>query len=189
MTPTFRTSQPVSAADPSKPHMILVGLPGSGKSTVGPAVAKCLTRSFLDLDREIERRCGQTVAEIFAEMGEAHFRTLERQLTEELREVGNMILAPGGGWVTNAEVVRLIRPPGQLVYLRVTPETALRRLGQMRATRPLLTRPDPLAQLRRLLAERRGAYEAADHVVDTELLDLQRVIDKVADLAAGRRGG
>ena len=183
MSPTFRTSQPVSAADPRKPHTILVGLPGAGKSTVGRAVAERLLRSFLDFDKEIERRELLSISEIFASKGEPYFRKLERTLTEELREVGNMILSPGGGWVTNPEVVRMLRPPGQLIYLKVHPETALKRLGSRRMTRPLLTRPDPVGELKRLLAERREAYEAADHIIDTERIDSQRVIDQVAEMA------
>jgi len=187
MTATFRTSNPVSAADPRRPHLVLVGLPGSGKSTVGRAVAERLGRSFLDFDLEIERREGKTIAEIFGEKGEGHFRELERLLTEELRLMGNMVLAPGGGWVTNAEVVRLLRPPSRLIYLRVRPETALKRLGSERTTRPLLMRPDPLGELRRLLDMRKAAYEAADHVIEAELLGVEEVIKRVSSLATGAR--
>ncbi len=183
MTPTFRTSNPVSAADPSLPHIILVGLPGSGKTTVGQAVAKQLNRTFLDLDMEIERREGRSISQIFGEKGEGYFRQKEREVTEELTLVGNMIVAPGGGWIANPENVNLVRPPAKLVYLRVTPATALKRLGPTRMMRPLLTRPDPLGELTRLLDARKAAYEAADHVVSTELFDLQRVIEKVVDIA------
>ena len=187
MTATFRTSNPVSVADPSRPHLILIGLPGCGKSTVGKAVAERLGRSFLDFDQEIERRQGKTVAEIFGEKGEGHFRELEKLLTEELRQMGNMILAPGGGWVTNAEVVRLLRPPSRLVYLRVRPETAFKRLGSERTTRPLLMRPDPLGEIRRLLQARQKAYESADHVIEAELLAVEEVIKRVSALAQGAR--
>ena len=117
MTATFRTSSPVSVADSTRPHLVLIGLPGCGKSTVGRVVAERLGRSFLDFDLEIERREGKSIADIFGEKGEGHFRELERQLTEELRLMGNMILAPGGGWVVNPEVIRLLRPPSRLVYL------------------------------------------------------------------------
>ena len=187
MTATFRTSNPVSVADPGRPHLILVGLPGAGKSTIGRVVAERLNRSFLDFDLEIERRQGKSIADIFGEKGEGHFRELERALTEELRLMGNMILAPGGGWVSNAEVVRLLRPPSKLIYLRVRPETALKRLGSERSTRPLLMRPDPLGELRRLLAARKTAYEAADHVIEAELLDVEEVIKRVSSLALGAR--
>ena len=97
MTATFRTSQTVSALDPSKPHIILVGLPGAGKSTVGALLGAKLGRTFLDFDAEIERREGMTIAQIFGERGEGSFRELERKLTAELKDLGNMVLAPGGG--------------------------------------------------------------------------------------------
>jgi len=184
MKPTFRTSQPGSAADPAKPHVILVGLPGSGKSTVGHEVASQTGRTFLDLDQEIERREGRSITQIFGENGELYFRKRERQLTEELALVGNMIVAPGGGWMTVPQVVALVRPPSRIVYLKVRPETALKRLGPMRLARPLLSRPDPLGELKRLFDERRPSYEAADHVVDTELYNLQRVIEMVIQLAS-----
>jgi len=187
MTATFRTSNPVSVADSRRPHLVLVGLPGAGKSTVGRVVAERLGRTFLDFDLEIERRQGKTIAEIFGEKGEGHFRELERALTEELRLMGNMILAPGGGWVSNPDVMRLIRPPAQLIYLRVRPETALKRLGSERSTRPLLMRPDPLGELRRLLNSRKAAYESADHVIEAELLDVEEVIKRVSSLARGTR--
>lgn len=184
MSPTFRTSQPGSAADPSKPHLILVGLPGAGKTTVGEAVARVTGRNFLDIDLEIERREGLPISQIFGEKGEAYFRKREREITEELTLVGNMIVSPGGGWIMHPDVVRLVRPPSKLVYLRVTPETALRRLGPSRMTRPLLSRPKPLDELKRLLSARKAAYETADYVVSTELYDLQRVIEKVTELAS-----
>ena len=185
--PTFRTSQPGSVADPSRPHLILVGLPGSGKSTVGHAVAERLARSFIDLDLEIERREGRSVAELFAEKGEPYFRAKERELTQELALVGNMIVAPGGGWITNAEVVAIVRPPSRLVYLKVRPQVAIKRLGPAQAARPLLQRPDPLGELKRLMEARQQAYEGSDYVVDTELFALQKVIDKVSELASALR--
>ena len=187
MTATFRTSNPVSVADPRMPHIVLVGLPGAGKSTVGRGVAERLGRSFLDFDLEIERREGKTIAEIFGEKGEGYFRELERALTEELRLVGNMILAPGGGWVGSDGVVALLRPPARIVYLRVRPETALNRLGSDRSSRPLLMRPDPLGELRRLLELRKPHYERADHVIESELLDVEEVIKRVAALALQAR--
>jgi shikimate kinase len=162
-------------------------LPGAGKSTIGRAVAERLSRTFLDFDQEIERREGKSIVEIFGEKGEGHFRGLERALTEELRLSGDMVLAPGGGWVTSPEVVALLRPPARLIYLRVRPETALKRLGGDRSTRPLLMRPDPVGELRRLLAERKAAYESADHVIEAELLGVEEVIKRVSSLALGSR--
>jgi shikimate kinase len=189
MTDSFRTSQGVFATDPRTPHLILVGLPGSGKSTVGAEAADRLRRMFLDFDREIERRESMTISAMFAERGEHYFRQRERMLTEELSQVGSMILAPGGGWITNPDVVALLRPPSRIIYLKVRPETALRRLGPEQASRPLLVRPDPLGELRRLLETRAALYESADFTIDTERVDVKRVVDEVAKLAAPSRHG
>ena len=185
---TFRTSQPGSAADPSVPHLILVGLPGAGKSTVGSALARELGRTFLDFDTEIARREGMTIAEIFATRGEPTFRQLEHGLTEELKDTGGMVLAPGGGWVKDPVNMALLRPPSRIIMLAASPETALARMGADRESRPLMDRPDPLATIRELAESRRQAYESADAVVDTEVLDLQGVIARVVELARGDRG-
>lgn len=185
MTGTFRTSQAVSALDPSEPHLVLVGLPGSGKSTVGALLSEQLHRTFLDFDAEIERREGASISAIFAERGEQAFRALELKLTEELRALGNMVLAPGGGWVGNAGAVALLRPPARLIYLRVRPETALRRLGTAVSGRPLLSRPDPLAELQRLLEVRRAEYQAADLEIGAELLTPQQVTDEIVRAFGG----
>jgi len=160
-------------------------LPGSGKSTAGRAAAAALRRTFLDLDAEIERRRAISIAEIFASKGEPYFRGLERALTEELRLVGNMVLAPGGGWIANPGCLELLRPPGVLVYLKVRPEIALARLGKEAVRRPLLMRPDPLGELRRLLQEREPLYLQANHTVSTEMMSLQQVIDAIVALATG----
>jgi shikimate kinase len=179
MTDTFRTSKSIGAVDPGKPHHILVGLPGAGKSTVGAIVAEKLGRTFLDFDVEIERREGMPLPQIFGERGEAGFRQLERKITEELKDFGNMILAPGGGWITDQEGVALLRPPGKLIYLRVKPETALKRLAGAVGGRPLLNRPDPLGELTKLFEARRMAYQAADIEIGTEMVTPQQVADQV----------
>jgi shikimate kinase len=179
MTASFRTSRTLGSIDPSKPHIVLVGLPGAGKSTVGLLLAEKLNKTFLDFDAEIERREGTTIGQIFAERGEPAFREMERKLTEELRELGNMVLAPGGGWIANVDVVSLLRPPAKLVYLRVKPETALRRLAAEAGSRPLLNRPDPLGEMNSLFQARREAYQSADLEVGTELYAPQQVVDLI----------
>jgi shikimate kinase len=182
MRDTFRTSTTVSALDPAEPHLVLVGLPGSGKSTVGAMLAERLRRTFLDFDVEIERREGASVASIFAERGEGAFRALELKLTEELRDIGNMVVAPGGGWVANPGAMALVRPPARLIYLRVRPETALKRLGSAAGGRPLLNRPDAAAEMQRLFEERRALYQAADFEVGAELVAPQQATDEIVRL-------
>ena len=142
-------------------------------------LARRLGRTFLDFDVEISRREGLSVAEIFAQRGEPAFRQLEHALTEEVAHFGGMVLAPGGGWVTQPDTVALLRPASRMVYLKISPAGALRRMGKKVAGRPLLLRPDPRGELERLLATRRSVYESADLVVDVEHIDTQRVADSI----------
>lgn len=174
-------------ADPVGPqfdgHLVLVGLPGAGKSTIGRAVAQRLGRPFLDFDNEIERRERSSVARIFAERGESAFRALEIALTRELVAAPPMVLAPGGGWVTNEGAMELLRPPARIVHLRVSPAEAVRRLSRARIVRPLLRGSDPLSVMTGLWDRRAGLYARADLEIDVELVDNQRVINEVVALA------
>ena len=176
-----RTGAPAPSRPPA--HLILVGLPGVGKSTVGAGVADLLGIPFLDFDVEIERRAGMSVAEIFRVHGEPRFRALERSLTEELASGPPMVLAPGGGWMSQPDLAALLRPPGRIIYLAASPERVAGRLGSASGTRPLLAGGDPVARLVALLAARESAYRRADVVVNTELLDVPQVIQLVGELA------
>ena len=178
---TFLTSRPGSAADPSVPHLVLVGLAGAGKSSVGQLLADALHRDFLDLDIEIARRCGMSVPEIFGQKGEAWFREQETALTRELAETGGMVLAPGGGWIANPEHRSMLCPPSRLIYLKVSPDVALHRMGAATANRPLLNRPDPRGELERLLEARRGFYELAEIVIAVDRLDVQHVTQRILE--------
>ena len=146
-------------------------------------MAKELGRPFLDFDAELERREGMSVSRIFAERGQGAFRALEVALTRELSAAPPMVLAPGGGWITTAGIVELVRPPGRLVHLRVSPAEAVRRLSRARIVRPLLQTPDPEATMRGLWEARAGLYAAADLEIDVELVDSQGVISRVVQFA------
>ncbi|MBY0492539.1 MAG: hypothetical protein K2R93_22070 [Gemmatimonadaceae bacterium] len=164
-------------------HLVLVGLPGAGKSTCGRQLARRLGRPFLDFDVEIERRTGLTVARLFAERGEAAFRALEVELTRELAAAPPMVLAPGGGWVTNPGVMELLRPPGRIIHLQVSPAEALRRVSRSRTVRPLLNQANPAVRIQALWDARKGLYAAADAVLEVEKLTQQQVIDSLVTLA------
>jgi shikimate kinase len=165
-------------------HIALVGLPGAGKTTIGRRLARRLNRPFIDFDEEIVRRQGRAVTEIFAQEGEAFFRQLELDVTRDVatREAG--VLSPGGGWVTRPETVGVIRHRTKLVWLKVSPERALERMGSRAAARPLLMKGAPIDVLRDLLDRRGGYYQGADAVVDTETLAPQEVVDQLAQLAS-----
>lgn len=174
------------------PHIVLVGLPGCGKSTAGRGLAEALGRPFLDFDSEIELREKAGIAEIVTQRGEPRFRLLELQLTRELSAATGMVLVPGGGWITNPEAVSLLRPPAMLIYLRVSPQTAHARLSREQgavARRPLLSGEDPLATLRRLHARRMRLYLTADSALDADVLTRQEVTARLVQLASHRHKG
>ncbi|MGI8844301.1 MAG: shikimate kinase [Gemmatimonadaceae bacterium] len=155
-------------------QVILTGLPGSGKSTIGRALAERIGWDLVDLDGEIVRRAGRSVSRIFAENGEERFRDLEALATSELRNRQRVVIAPGGGWITRPATVSLLRPPAKLVYLRVAPEVAAQRIREVSAERPLLSGSDLLVRLSSLLMVREGAYSTADLTVNAE-----RIVDEV----------
>jgi len=165
------------------PLIVLVGLPGAGKSTVGALLAERLGARFVDLDRWIEERAGRPVSVIFAESGEAEFRRLEREATAALGPERPLVAAPGGGWVMQPGLRRSLAPDALLVWLEVEPAEAARRMGAAAGERPLLA-GDAVDRLERLLAEREAAYAAADMRVRTDGRDPEAVVD---ELLAGLR--
>ncbi|MDQ6828347.1 MAG: shikimate kinase [Gemmatimonadota bacterium] len=171
-------------ATPADPHLILVGLPGAGKSTVGRAVAAKLGRDFVDLDVEIERVAAMSVAELFSRMGEDYFRTLEAQASAALATSPPMVVAPGGGWMANERAVAPLAGQGRIILLRVRPETALERLQADMTIRPLLQGSNPLDTLMRFSDVRSASYAGADAAVETDNVDVQEVIRQVTLLAA-----
>jgi shikimate kinase len=164
-------------------HLVLVGLPGSGKTTVGRAAAKLAQLPFLDFDEEIERRTGLAPSEFFRLRGEAAFRGEELALSRELVGRHTIVVAPGGGWIVQEAACEVLRPSATLVYLKVTPQEAARRLGPGVRLRPLLAAGQPLEALERTLAARAALYETADRVIDTEAIELQEVTECIAELA------
>ncbi len=150
---------------------------------MGQLAAKRLGRQFLDFDVEIERREGMSVAQIFAERGEPAFRRMEHGLTQELALLGGIIVAPGGGWITNPDNVALLEGRSRMVWLKVRPETAIARLQTDPRSRPLLVRPDPLGELRKLLAQREALYAQAPSLINTEMVTLEQGVERLVALA------
>ena len=171
--------------------VVLVGLPGAGKSTVGPLLAARLGGwRFVDLDVEIERATGRSVAEIFATDGEAAFRQLEREATHGLASLGQagVVLAPGGGWILDPRNLNALGPAIVTVYLRVSPAAALRRMAGAAADRPLLATSDPLTSLEALLEAREAAYLQANHTVAAELMSPDAIADSIVALVSRGQG-
>lgn len=160
-------------------RVVLVGFMCSGKSTVGPALAARLGWEHLDLDREIERVQGRSVARIFAEGGEARFREMEAEATAALAGRSGLVLSPGGGWITNPALLERLGPGTLSVWLQVAPETVVARSAAAPGERPLLRGPDPLAAARRLLAEREPLYRRAGLAVSTDGRDPADVVSHI----------
>jgi shikimate kinase len=163
----------------SRPHVVLVGMMGAGKSTVGARLAQRLDRPFLDSDELVEAQTGRTVAEIFAAEGEAAFRAIETSVLLEMldREVPAVIAAAGGVVLESANRAAM-RDRATVVWLRVDPTVLASRVGAG-GHRPLLA-DDPAATLSRLAAERESLYRAAAHeIVDVDGLTPDEVVDRV----------
>ena len=145
----------------------LVGMPGSGKSTVGRHLARLLGWRFIDSDHEIERQIGGSIRAYFEQHGEAAFRELEQQTLAALCQHTNSVLATGGGAVLREANREALKSGCEVIYLRSSPEELFRRLRHD-TQRPLLQVKDPLKRLRELYRERDPLYrDAADFVIET----------------------
>ena len=163
---------------------MLVGIPGSGKTSTGRELARLLHWSFVDLDEQIAGRAGMSVRDVFATHGESHFRALEREVTEDLAQAAApLVVAPGGGWITVPGLVELVCPPAQLIWLKVSPQRALARMGKGVAKRPLLAGPAPLGALAAISAAREHFYLQADHTVSVETMTPMEAAQAIVALA------
>lgn len=162
--PLFPPRDHVNAAPTT---IACVGLPGSGKSTIGRQLARRLGRKFVDSDQLIEQRVGCSVSEFFESKGELAFRDIEEAVINELTQGEVCVLSTGGGAVLRVANRECLHKKCQTVYLHSAPEEVFRRLRNDRQ-RPLLQVADPLASLRDLYAVRDPLYrEAARFVIET----------------------
>ncbi len=163
-----------------KGSILLIGFMGSGKSTMGMKLSYRPRRPFLDTDKWIEREQGMSVSEIFAGQGEEAFRMMETQTLRELKKKGIKQVISTGGGLPMREVNRpLLKELGTVVWLRIRPETVYGRL-KGDTTRPLLRRPDPEAEIRRLILLRAPLYEdAADVIVDVDGKAFEEILEEI----------
>jgi shikimate kinase len=171
-------------------NLALIGFMGTGKSSVGQAVAGQLHFAFLDTDHLIEQRAEKSVGEIFAADGEAAFREWERRIVVELAERSKTVIATGGGLPADQANLASLKTHALVVCLWASPEKIWERV-KGRTHRPLLNDPDPLAKIRRLLEARESYYRQADILVNTEMRSVRDVAQQVMHhfLAARAEGG
>jgi shikimate kinase len=164
--------------------VVLVGLMGAGKSSIGRRLAARLGIPFRDADTEVETAAGCTIDEIFARFGEAAFRDGERRVIRRLLGEAPHVLATGGGAFMDPETRGLIREQGISVWLRADLDVLVARTAR-RSNRPLLKQGDPRDVLARLIEVRHPVYAEADIVIDTDESPQDVMVDRV--LAALRR--
>jgi len=165
--------------------VVLVGMMGSGKSSIGRRLALRLGISFVDADTEIEQAAGMTIPDMFSVRGEAEFRAGEARVILRLLEGGPQVLSTGGGAFMNANTRAAIAAKGVSVWLNAQFEVLMKRIRR-RHDRPLLKTEDPAATLRKLMAERYPIYALADLTVESRDVSHDRIVDEIVSALARR---
>ncbi len=186
--PTVAEAAPDPAGEKLLRPVVLVGLMGAGKTTVGRRLAAALDADFVDSDEEIEAAARMTVSEIFASMGEEEFRQGERRVIARLMEGPARVIATGGGAFMNAETRAAIRARGVSVWIRAELDTLMERVGR-KTTRPLLASGDPREILSRLMELRHPVYAEADVTVDSHAGERhEAVVARILEALRGKGG-
>lgn len=168
--------------------VVLVGMMGSGKSTVGRRLATRLHLPFLDADHEIEAAAGMSIADIFSIHGEPYFRDGEARVIARLLDGGPCVLATGGGAFMREDTRERIARKGISLWLKADGDVILKRVKR-RADRPLLQTADPAATIDRLIAERSPMYALADLAVSSRDVPHEKIVDECVDALHARLTG
>lgn len=161
--------------------IVLVGMPGSGKSSIGRRLGQRLGLEFADADAEIERAANMTIPELFQTKGEAEFRKGEQKVIARLLEGGPQVIATGGGAFMNADTRTRIKEKGVSIWLKADVETLLKRVKR-KSNRPLLQNADPEGTLRNLLAAREATYGEADLTIKSCEVPHEEVVEDIVNL-------
>jgi len=156
-------------------NIILIGFMGTGKSTVGKAVATELDWGFIDTDEQVEALAGKSISELFAQDGEQHFRKLESQVLSDIAKREHLVVSTGGGAVLRQENRQAMLASGLVVALTADAETIIERV-RLDTNRPLLAGDLP-SKVQRLMKERAGAYDFATVKIDTSGLGVEEIVE------------
>lgn len=164
--------------------IILIGLPGAGKTTIGCELAKKLDFAFLDTDTLIEHLEGYSISEIFEAKGEENFRKIEASVISSLNGVKNKVISIGGGAFQQRDNRENLQSIGKIVYLYSTPEIIYQRIKNKQG-RPLLACENLLVKLEELYAQRHETYMLADYKIDTSNLNQYNVVEELLRIING----
>jgi shikimate kinase len=159
--------------------IVLVGMMGVGKSSIGRRLAARLGVPFVDADAEIEKAAGMSIADIFARHGEADFRSGEARVIARLLDGGPQVLATGGGAVMNADTRVAIKAKGVSIWLSAELDVLMRRINKRKNDRPMLQTADPAATLRELLVAREPVYAQADLTVQSREVPHDAIVSEI----------
>ena len=165
--------------------IVLVGMMGVGKSSIGRRLAARLGVPFVDADAEIEKAAGMSIADIFARHGEADFRSGEARVIARLLDGGPQVLATGGGAVMNADTRAAIKAKGVSIWLSAELDVLLRRINKRKNDRPMLQTADPAATLRELLVAREPLYAQADLTVQSREVPHDAIVAEIMRVLSG----
>src|SRR5215472_10093948 len=159
--------------------IVLVGMMGVGKSSIGRRLAARLGVPFVDADTEIEKAADMSIADIFARHGEAYFRSGEARVIARLLDGGPQVLATGGGAVMNADTRTAIKAKGVSVWLSAEFDVLMRRISKRKNERPMLQTADPAATLRELLVVREPVYAQADITMQSREVPHEAIVSEI----------
>ncbi|MCK5444411.1 MAG: shikimate kinase [Rhodospirillaceae bacterium] len=180
-----KTPDPTSQQPPrqANPLIVLIGLMGAGKSSIGRRLAKKMDIPFNDADEEIEKAAGLSVSDIFEIYGEAEFRALEHRVIVRMLGEGPQVLATGGGAFMQPAIRTAIRASAISVWLKADLKTLMERTSR-RGGRPLLEKGDPEAVLEKLMDERYPVYGEADITIESNAMTLDQTVNCITDTLA-----
>ena len=165
----------------------LTGFMAAGKSTIGPILANTLGWIFFDLDKEVEKKEGVKIVELFDQKGEEYFRKSETEILKELSDKDDVIISLGGGAIASDENFKIIKSTGKIIYLKSSPEMAYKRL-RFKTDRPAFifegeevpSKEQFLERINHLLESRKKYYELCDFIIDTDSQTVGKTVDLLA---------
>jgi len=162
-------------------NIYFVGFMGVGKSLIGRLLSGRLNKEFIEMDEAIEKSAGRSITDIFAQNGEPHFRSLEKEFLKKLALQRDLVVSCGGGLICNDENLSLLKDTGWVICLKASAQTIYQRTKNQEH-RPLLNVDSPLSEIDRLLKQREPYYSQAHYVIDTDQNNPDSIVEEILDI-------